>query len=169
MGDDELASAMLRKEALREIEYQQRRAFAAQFVCAIYADFVLGIDKLHSSLPQSALFREWFNETHSRGQTQQALVEQVAERESDAPVSNVFFHKTLLRTRFFPAVGTTPIRFVASVEDQTNRVASSELVIYGSSEGARADVRYSDGQTASESHRSSLIFEFLGKAAMLLP
>ncbi|SEJ57215.1 Serine/threonine protein kinase [Azotobacter beijerinckii] len=169
LNDDELTSAMLRKEAQREIEYQQRRAFAAQFVFAIHADFLQAIDRLHNDLPQSALFREWFNETQKCGQSQQALVNQVAEHESDAPVSNVFFQKTLLNTRFFPGSGTTPIRFVARIEDLTCRAAASELTIFGNAEGTRADSRYSDGDTVSEPYQSNLVIEFLRKAAMQLP
>ncbi|WP_348249264.1 protein kinase [Leptolyngbya sp. GB1-A1] len=169
LNDNELNAAMLRKEAQRDIEYQQRQAFAAQFVCAIHADFLQAIDGLHNALPQSALFREWLNETQIRGQSQQALINQVAEHESDAPVSNVFFQKTLLNTRFFPANANTPIRFVARVEDQTARVASSELTVLGNSDETRADFRYSDGQNSSEPYRSDLIFEFLMKAARQLP
>lgn len=169
LNDDVLDAAMLRNEAQREIGYQQRRSFAAQFVCAIHADFIRAVDELHDGLPQSALFREWFNETQQRGQSQQALVNQVAEHESDASVSNVFFQKTLLNTRFFPANGISPIRFVARIEDQTGRVASSELTIFGNSEDTRADYRYSDGHTASEPHRVDLIFEFLRNAARQLP
>ena len=115
------------------------------------------------------LFLEWFNETERRGQSQQALVHQVADRESDAHVSNVFFHKTLLNTRFVPAGGGTPIRFVAHVEDQTGRRGPSELTVLGSPEGIRAHVRYSDGSTASEPYRSDLMFEFLRKGARHLP
>jgi serine/threonine protein kinase len=169
LKDDESNSVMLRNEARREIEYQQRRAFAAHFVCAIHADFLRAINALHSGLPESSLFREWLNETQKRGQSQQALVNQVAEHESDAPVSNVFFQKTLLNTRFFPANGTTPIRFVARVEDQTGRVASPELTVFGNSEDMRADSRYSDGYTANELYRGDLIFEFLRSAARELP
>lgn len=169
LKDDELNSAMLRIEALRDIEYQQRVAFAAQFVRAIHADFLLAVDKLHNDLPQSTLFREWFIQTQRRGQSQQALVNQVAELESDAPVSIVFFQKTLLNTRFFPANGTTDIRFTALVEDQTGRVSSSELTIVGNSNDTRANSRYSNGDTASEPHQSNLIFEFLRTAARQLP
>jgi len=168
LNDNELNADMLRKEAQRDIEYLQRRAFAAQFVCAIHADFLRAISGLHNALPQSALFHEWVNETQIRGQSQQALINQVAEHESDAPVSNVFVKKTLLNTRFFPADANTPIRFVARVEDQTGRVASSELTVLGNSEETLADFRYSDGQNSSEPYRSDLIFEFLMKAARQL-
>ncbi|MGA8134498.1 MAG: protein kinase [Pseudomonas gingeri] len=169
LNNDESNAAMLRKEAQREIEYQQRRAFAAQFVCAIHFDFLLAVDRLHKGLPQSGLFHEWFNETQRRGKSQEALVKSVAEHESDAPVSNVLFHKTLLNTRFFPASGTTPIRFVARIEDMNNQVASSELTIFGYSESMRTESRYSDGETVSEPYQSNLIFEFMRKAAMQLP
>lgn len=169
LNDDESNAAMLRKEAQREIDYQQRRAFAAQFVCAIHADFLLAVDRLHNGLPQSGLFREWFNETERCGQSQEALVNQVAERESDAPVSNVFLQKTLLNTRFFPASGATPIRFVARIEDLNHQVAPSELTIFGYSESTRTKSHYSDGETTSEPYQSNLIFEFLRKAAMQLP
>lgn len=168
-NDDELNSAMLRNEAKREIEYQQRRAFAAQFVCAIHAEFLQAIGELHNGLPQSAIFREWFQETQKRGQSQQALVNQVAEHESDAHVSNVFFQKVLLNTRFFPANGATPIRFVARIEDLTGKVAPSELTILGNSGDTRSDFRYSDGYTSSEPHRADLLIEFLKKAARQLP
>lgn len=169
LNNDESTSAMLRKEALREIEYQQRRAFAAQFVCAIHADFLQAVDKMHKNLPESALFREWLHETQRGGQSQQALVKQVAEQESDASVSNVFFQKTVLITRFFPANGTTPIRFVARIEDQTGRVASSELTILGDAGGVRAVSHYSDGEKVSEPHQSNLMVDFLRKAALQLP
>lgn len=169
LNDNELNAAMLRKEAQRDIEYQQRRALATQFVRAIHTDFFRAIDGLHKALPQSALFCEWLNETQIRGQSQQALINQVVEHESDAHVLNVFFQKTLLNTRFFPANPKTPIRFVARVEDQTGRVASSELTVLGNPEETRADFRYSDGQSLSELYRSDLIFEFLMEAARQLP
>lgn len=169
LKDDELNTAMLRNEAQREIEYQQRRAFAAQFVCALHADFLVAIELLHRELPQSALFCEWLHETQRRGQTQVALLNQVAERESDAPVSNVFFRRTLLNTRFFPSDGTTPIRFVARVEELDRRVASSKLTIFGSPEGLYADACYSNGQQVREAYQSQLIFEFLRNAARQLP
>lgn len=169
LADNELNASILRKEAQRDIEYQQRRAFAAKFVCAIHADFLRAIDGLYNVLPKSALFREWLNETRSCGQSQEALVDQVAERESDAPVSNVFYQKTLLNTRFFPADAKAPIRFVARVIDQTDRVAESELVVLGNSGETRAELRYSDGQTFYEPYRSDVIMEFLLKAARQLP
>lgn len=169
LNDDELNSVMLRKEAQREIEYHQRRAFAAQFVSAIHVDFLKAIEGLHSDLPESTLFREWLQETQRRGQSQHALVNQVAEHESDAPVSNVFFQKTLLNTRFWPANNTTPIRFVARVEDLSGRVNSSELTISGNPAGTTADFRYLDGDTTSEIYQSDLILKFLKRAASLLP
>lgn len=169
LSNDELTAAMLRKEARREIEYQQRRAFAAQFVCAIHADFLQGIDELHNGLPTSALFREWFDATQRSGQSQEALVNQVAEHESDAPVSNVFFQKTVLNTRFFPANGINAVRFVARIEDQTGRVPPSELIIYGGADGTTADFYLSDGTRASEPYDSALMVTFLMNAAVQLP
>ncbi|MDR6982149.1 serine/threonine protein kinase [Rheinheimera pacifica] len=169
LADKELNAAMLRKEAQRDIEYQQRRAFAAKFVCSIHADFLRAIDGLHNELPQLALFREWLNETRRCGQSQEALVEQVAEHESDAHVSNVFYQKTILNTRFFPADPKAPIRFVACVIDQTDRASASELTVLGNSGEIRADLRYSDGQTLCEPYRSDVIMEFLLKAATQLP
>ncbi|MEN5149712.1 protein kinase domain-containing protein [Pseudomonas orientalis] len=169
LSNDELTAAMLRKEARREIEYQQRRAFAAQFVCAIHADFLRGIEELHNGLPTSALFREWFDATQRSGQSQEALVNQVAEHESDAPVSNVFFQKTVLNTRFFPANGINAVRFVARIEDQTGRVPPSELIIYGGADGTTADFYLSDGTRASELYDSALMVTFLMNAAVQLP
>jgi serine/threonine protein kinase len=169
LAGNELNADILRKEAQRDVEYQQRRAFSAKFVCAIHADFLRAIDGLHNLLPQSALFREWLHETRRRGQSQEALVNQVAERESDAPVSNVFFQKTILITRFFPADAKAPIRFTVRVVDQTERVAASELTVLGNSGETRADILYSDGQTYCEPYRSGCIMEFLLKAARHLP
>lgn len=169
LNEDELNAAMLRNEALREVEYQQRRAFATQFVCAIHADFISAINELHISLPESKLYSEWFNKTKEFGQSQSALIEQVAKNESDAPVSNVFFHKTILNTRFFPTDGTNPIIFVARVEDQTNRVTSSVLSISGNHQNIQAEVHYSDGNTVKMLYQRNLIFDFLMKAARLLP
>lgn len=169
LGNDELRAAMLRKEARREIEYQQRKAFAAQFVCSIHADFLQAVGELHNSLPESALFHEWFDETQRAGQSQEALVYQVAERESDAHISNVFFQKTILITRFFPANGTGAIRFVARIEDQTGQVTPSELTIHGRADGTTADFYLSDGTKASEPYDSALMLKFLMNAAMQLP
>jgi serine/threonine protein kinase len=171
MNDDELNEAMLRAEALREIAYQQRRAFATRFVCALHDDFLQSLEILHNAFPRSALFKEWREETERRSQlqTQQTLVAQVADHESDVPVSNVFFRKILLFTRFYPANGTTPIRFVARVEDQTGQVPPSELTVLGTSEGIKASHRYSNGPSGSEPYRASALSNFLKEAARRLP
>lgn len=169
LNDAEMTSAILRKEAKREIEYQQRRAFAAQFVRTLHTDFLLAIDAIHNRVPQSVLFHEWLSETRKRGQSQTALVDQVAHRESDAHVSNVFFQKSLLNTRFFPNDSTTPIRFQARIEDQTGQVASSCLTVYGKPEGMLAEIQYSDGNKSTSPYQSSLLAEFLMKGAIQLP
>ena len=169
LNDDELTSEMLRKEALREIEYQQRRAFAEQFVRAVHADFLIAIHSLHQTWPESSLFREWSVKTQTLGQSEQALVEQVAEHESDAPVSNVFFRKTLLNTRFFPAYADNPIRFVARVEDLNRTTVASELTISGYSEGIRADLRIPGSDSTSLPYESALMIDFLRKGALQLP
>ncbi len=167
--DNDLTAAMLRKEAQREIEYQQRRAFAAQFVSAIHADFLTAINALHSRLPESTLFREWFNTTHRLGQPRQALVDQVAVLESDAPVSNVRFQKTSLITRFFPADAKTPIYFIAQVEDENDRVPASKLTVLGYPEGVRVKILYSDGNIVDEPYQSSVLVDFFARAATMLP
>lgn len=169
LNQDESNAAMLRNEALREIEYQQRQAFATQFICAIHADFISAINELYLSLPESKLYNEWLNKTQEFGQSQPALIEQVAKYESDAPVSNVFFRKTLLNTRFFPSDSKNPIRFVARIEDQTSRVPSSVLTISGTPQNMQAEVHFSNGQTEKMLYQRNLIFDFLMKAARLLP
>ncbi|POD70442.1 hypothetical protein BKM17_23890 [Pseudomonas syringae group genomosp. 3] len=169
LNNDESISVMLRKEAQREVEYQQRRAFAAQFVCAMHTDFLNAIEDLHSGLPGSSLFREWFRETRRLGQTQKDLVFQVAEHESDAHISNVVFQKTFLQTRFFPADGVRSIRFVISVHDQTGRARPSEMTIFGDADGARADSHLSDGNKTNEPYESHLMSAFLKNAAVQLP
>ena len=171
MDDAELNEQMLRAEALREIAYQQRQAFATRFVSALYADFLQSLEALHSAFPRSAQFKQWLDESQRRGQiqTMQALVAQVADQESDAPVSNVVFRKTLLFTRFYPTDGTTPIRFVARVEDQTGQVPPSELTVLGASEGISANHRYSDGLSGNAPYTASAISEFLKEAARRLP
>jgi hypothetical protein len=165
LNEDERTAALLRSEALRETAYQQRRAFAAQFVCAIHADFLRAIEALHSAVPESALFNEWSTETARRGQSQQALVSQVAERESDAHVSNVFFRKTILNTRFFPTDRAAPIRFVARLEDQTGKVSPSELTVSGTDEGLRAAYFYANGSSGGEAYQEGMMLMFLKEAA----
>lgn len=165
LNEEERTAALLRSEALRETAYQQRRAFAAQFVCAIHADFLRAIEALHRAVPASALFTEWSTETAKRGQSQQALVNQVAEHESDASVSNVFFRKTLLNTRFFPTNGAAPVKFVARLEDQTGQVPPSELTVSGTDEGLRAEYSYANGSSGSEAYQEGMMVMFLKEAA----
>jgi hypothetical protein len=169
LTEPDLNARILQKEAQRDIEYQQRRAFAAKFVSAIHADLLSAIESLHRKLPQSSLFREWLNDSRVRGQTQEALINQVANQESDATVTFTFYQKTFLNTRIYPADANGPIRFVASVIDQSGRAGPSELTILDSSGELRADVRYSDGSTLSAPYQSNLIMDFLMNAASQLP
>lgn len=166
---DELTAAMLRAEALREIAYQQRRSFASQFVRAIHADFLRSIEALCDRTPQSALFNAWLIEYQRAGQKEPALVAQVADHESDAPLVNVFYRKTILNTRFFPANAAEPIRFVVQVVDQTNQVPTSILTISGTDGGARVDCCLANGPGVIGSYQGNTMIDFLMEAARRIP
>ncbi len=169
VGGAEQVSEMLRKEARRELEYNQRRSFSEQFVLAIHADFLLAINTIHSGVPRSVLFQEWFKITQKYGQSKDNLVNQVAYQESDAPVSNVFFQQTLLNTRFFPANRKAPICFVARVEDRSGQIAPSQLRVFGHSQSIQAELKYADGTEQYLPYHEKLMKDFLIKAAMHLP
>jgi hypothetical protein len=115
------------------------------------------------------LFREWSVETTLRGQSQQALVQQVADQESDAPVSNVFYRKTLLNTRFWPANGSAAVKFVARTEDLAGQVLPSVLTISGTSAGLQAEYSYANGSNGSAAYQEGMMAEFLREAARRLP
>jgi hypothetical protein len=104
---------MLRAQALVEAEHAQRRAAAAAFVRALHGDLHAAIAALHVREPEFAFWTQWRTEASGTHQTADALVLQVAEHLSDAPVVNVRFRGRYLTTRFYPPTATRPTTFRA--------------------------------------------------------
>ncbi|TRO17193.1 hypothetical protein EQ836_01850 [Ectopseudomonas mendocina] len=135
VGDSDMSIELLRAEALIEVEYQQRRASTATFVRAIHSDLLNAIRNLHSSNPELQMWREWFDEAQRTPQTTEALVQQVAELESDAPIVNVRFRRRALITRFYPATASVPAYFRASFGSEDDSAHASTLTVRNATEG----------------------------------
>jgi serine/threonine protein kinase len=168
VNEEESIASMLRAEAMREVSYQQRRAFAKQFVLAIHGDFAQCIRELCSRVPQSAVFNAWLK-NNVVGLDAHGLVSQVADLESDAPHVIVFYRKTLLNTRFLPATGDEPIRFTIKVEDQTGQVGRSELTIYGRESGSDVVLQCAGNQKIQGAYTAGILLQFLMESAQKLP
>jgi Serine/threonine protein kinase len=163
-GGEDRAYLKRHKKALREIHYQQRYAFMKQFVHAIRDDFVLAIGTLNNSLPTSALFRRWLKGARNYKPSPQALVDHIAQQASQASSLNVSFQNTRLIARFLLGRHLESILFLVCVEDLTYRHSSSELMIFGSCDGLRAEARYPDGHAEKGPYQRQLMARFLKKA-----
>jgi hypothetical protein len=168
MRQEEAYAAMLRAEAAREIEYQQRRAFSTQFVRSAYADFARALLALHGRYPDSALVSAWRSEYERRAQSEDALVNQVSELESDAPLVNVFYRKAVFVSRFYPMDVHGPIRLTLSLTDQTGRVPESVFTLWGETDGLRVSQRIGGEGQGDEPYDDASIFSFLEGAALSL-
>jgi len=105
----------------------------------------------------------------SSRQSEDVLIYQFAEKESDAHIINVFFLDTLLSTRFYPAGRIQSIRFSLSLGERAEGGSYSQLTIYGKTDGLTAEMTYADGATSEEEYGNRTIFNFLLDAAILLP
>ncbi|WP_206198419.1 hypothetical protein, partial [Pseudomonas viridiflava] len=77
---------------------------------------------------------------------------------------NVSFQNTRLIARFLLGRHLESILFLVCVEDLTYRHSSSELMIFGSCDGLRAEARYPDGHAEKGPYQRQLMARFLKKA-----
>lgn len=127
--ESEATIELLKEQALIEVEYEQRRSASAAFVRALYDDLHESIAELATSNPEVLLWSDWHREALRTSQTADALAEQVAVHESDAPVVNSRFRRIYLNTRFYPPALGSPMKFAARIgsEFETARVTSFDV------------------------------------------
>lgn len=164
--------SILRGEQVREVAYDQRRAFTAKFVRALHGDLHDALKHLAESIPESQLFAAWYREATTTPQTADAVESQVAVQESDATVVVVRRWRLLFYSRFYPGGDSMPASFVVHLgsEDQGTN-ATSDFTVIAESTGLQVEWRHFDeSATHREPYRPALLIEFLATAvAKLLP
>jgi len=159
--DTEVRVDMLRAQALVEAEHAQRRAATAAFVRAVHGDLHAAIAALHAREPAFAFWTEWRTEAVGSHQSADALVLQVAEQLSDAPVVNVRFRGRYLRTRFYPSTTTQPASFQASVGRDDESGHESTLTVTNGSVGTRYAALNADPLPADGPYGAGVLQRFL--------
>lgn len=166
--DSDSSVELLRAQALIEVEYQQRQASTATFVRAIRLDFFYAISDLHRSNPELKMWREWFDEALNTPQNTQALVNQVATLESDAPVVNVRYRRRVLNSRFHPATESEPAFFVATLSNEDAPSQASMLIVRNAPDGLFFETHIVDGLAPTGTYTPETLKQFLSLATQRL-
>lgn len=159
--DAETRVDMLRAQALVEAEHAQRRAAAAVFVRALHGDLHAAIAALHAREPEFAFWTQWQTGAVRTPQTADALVLQVAEHLSDAPVVNIRFRGRYLTTRFYPPTATQPASFRASVGRDDDSGQESTLSVTNGPAGTYFAARNADPLPPEGPYSPGLLQRFL--------
>ena len=162
--ESEAMVALLRAQSVIEVEYEQRRAATALFVRALHRDLHQALADLAASSPEFLLWADWHREATRTPQTADALVEQVADHESDAPVVNCRFRRIYLNTRFYPPVGESRMRFTAKIGSELESTRPSLLAVANHTDGVRYEQQIDGASASSGRYGPSRLKEFLIKA-----
>lgn len=154
---------LLRAQSVIEVEYEQRRAATASFVRALHRDLHDAIAELAASAPEFLMWSDWQREARRTPQTSEALVEQVAVQESDAPVVNSRFRRTAFTTRFWPSAGDTPLRFTVHIGHEFIREQRCSFTVSHRNDGLTCE-QILDGKSIISLYEPALLREFLIKA-----
>jgi len=155
---------LLRAAAVVEVEHAQRRAATAAFVRAIHDDLHNAIRLLHASSPEFQMWGEWMKDALRTHQTADALIRQVAEQMSDAPVVNSRFRGRHLVTRFYPASLDSPAKFSATVG--VDSLSSLIMRVENQPGGMRYEVVNISSLPASGPYSSEVLLRFLETASL---
>lgn len=151
-----------RAQSLIEVEYEQRRAAAAAFVRALHRDLHQSIRDLATSRPEILFWADWLQEATRTPQTADALVEQVAVHESDAPVVNSRFRRMYLHTRFYPPAPGSLLRFVANVGSEIQLTGGrSSLIVTSRDDGLSVEQQVGGAPMSSSLYTPNVLREFL--------
>ena len=159
--DAETRVDMLRAQALVEAEHSQQRAAAAAFVRAVHGDLHAAIAVLHARVPEFAFWTQWRTEALGTAQSADALVLQVAEQLSDAPVVNARFRGRYLTTRFYPSTTTQPASFRASVGRDDEPGHESTLTVTNGPAGTGYASRNAEPLSADGPYGAGVLQRFL--------
>ena len=129
------ALELLKAEAQVELEHQERFAYDERFVRLISADLAEALRNLADRVPDSAMLRAWQTESARSPQTADALVQQVAEHQSDAAVVNVRFRGLWLNTRFHARTDQYPARFAARLYWDRDPNGGASFWVHGHASG----------------------------------
>lgn len=154
---------LLRAQSVIEVEYEQRRAATASFVRALYRDLHDAIAELAASAPEFLMWSDWQQEARKTPQTAEALVEQVAVRESDAPVVNSRFRRIAFTTRFWPSAGDKPLQFAVHIGHEFVGEQRCSFTVSNRSDGLKCE-QILDGESITSLYAPALLREFLIKA-----
>lgn len=161
-NEGEATIALLRAQSVIEVEYEQRRAATAAFVRALHRDLHEAIADLATSNPEFLLWSDWHREATRASQTANALVEQVAVHESDAPVVNSRFRRIYLNTRFHPPTVGSPVLFTVRIGSELERARTSSLTVKNHDDGVWCEQQIGGEESvSSRRYTPSLLKEFL--------
>lgn len=163
-NESEAMIALLRAQSVIVVEYEQRRAATAAFVRALHRDLHESVADLVASSPEFLLWSDWHREATRTPQTADALVQQVAVRESDAPVVNSRFRRIYLNTRFYPPAVGSPVRFTVRIGSELESTRTSSLAVANHKDGVWCEQEIGGGSASSGRYTPSLLKEFLIKA-----
>jgi hypothetical protein len=130
----------------------------------LHHDLHQSIADLVASCPEVLLWSDWHRQATRTPQTADALVEQVAVRESDAPVVNCRFRRIYLNTRFHPAAIGSPVRFTVRIGSELESARTSSLIVANHKDGMWCEQQVGGGSASSDRYTPSLVKEFLIKA-----
>ena len=163
-NESEAMIALLRAQSVIEVEYGQRRAATAAFVRALHHDLHQSIADLVAFGPEFLLWSDWHREATRTPQTADALVEQVAVHESDAPVVNSRFRRIYLNTRFHPPAVGSPVRFTVQIGSEVESARTTSLTVANHRDGVWCEQQIGGGSAGSDRYTPSLLKQFLIKA-----
>ena len=158
------AAELLRAEALIEGEHAQRVASSTAFIRAIYSDLIKAIEDLRGVNPDLRMWQEWEVEARRSPQKADALVQQVAVHESDAPVVIVRFRRYMFVTRFYPPVAGKPTWFFARFTSEDDTSKHTEMIVENDRTGIKFRVETAEGVIGSGDYTSSTMRGFLEEA-----
>jgi hypothetical protein len=159
-----LGAHALINEQQQEIEYAQRRAVARPFVLQLTEDLGRALTSLQEHNPQSLLLQAWLEEWKRAASWRAALVEQVADQESDAPVLNVLRRQQVLFTRFYPEGMNGRLRFFAAFGPANTQHTSPRLTVEALDSGLSATIEGLSDAAETSRYTASTLREFLTRA-----
>ncbi|MCB1498963.1 MAG: protein kinase [Bauldia sp.] len=162
--DGEAMIALLRAQSVMEVEFEQRRAATAAFVRALHGDLHQSIADLATTDPKLLLWLDWHQHANRTPQSADALVEQVAVHESDAPIVNSRFRRIHLNTRFHPPTAGSSVRFVAHIGSEIENTQASSFTVAYREDGVWFERQIGGRSATSGRYTPTLLREFLIEA-----
>ena len=155
---------LLRAEAKIELDYQQRKKYAENFVQTMYRDFYAALSELKSAVPDSSFFSKWSQDAANQTLTLQDFVDMVANQESGACLFQSRPPPISLVASFKPATRSQAILMTINLRNEQSD-SFAQFYVFGEKSGLHVQ-RYESGDEAQSdfAYRQGAISDFLASA-----